>query len=153
MNFFEHQARARGGRRIGTGQGDAATAAWMQEAGVQGIAVAGQAMPAVVVEHRRDEVQLDVGAFVGGHWRTDETTGLGEIAGARPATAAQEVVDGGPQLAGAVIAHARHGMAQRADVQVVLQVAADLWLVQPYVDAVPAQFVGRADAREHQQLR
>ena len=38
-------------------------------------------------------------------------------------------------------------------VQVVLQVAADGGLVEAHVDAERAQLVGRADAREHQQLR
>src|SRR5690606_16385240 len=44
-------------RRIGrvrAGQGDAPAAARTQEAGVQGEAVAGQPVAAVVVEHRRD---------------------------------------------------------------------------------------------------
>src|SRR3546814_1076979 len=53
------------------GERDPAAAARAQVAGVQGVAVAGQAVAAVVVDHRGDEMQLDVGAIVGGERRAD----------------------------------------------------------------------------------
>src|SRR3546814_20624897 len=51
------------------GERDPAAAARAQVAGVQGVAVAGQAVAAGVVDHRGDEMPLDVGAIVGGERR------------------------------------------------------------------------------------
>src|SRR3546814_6921902 len=82
-------------------------------------------MAAVVVEHRRYEVELDVGAVVRRQRRAHEAAGLGDVAGAGAAAAAQEVVEGGLQFAGAVVGHAPGRMPQRADVQVILQVRSE----------------------------
>ena len=139
--------------RVGVAQQDAAAAARAQEAGVHGQAVAGQAVAAVVVEHGRDEVELHVRAVVGGQGRAYEAAGLGDVAGAGAAAATQEVVEGDLQLAGTVVAQARRAVAQGADDQVVLQVGAHPGQVGLHLDAVQAQVRGRADAREHQQLR
>jgi Zn-dependent protease with chaperone function len=55
---------ARLGRGVGVGEVQAAAALRPQEAGVHGEAVAGQLVAAVVVELRRHEVELQVGALV-----------------------------------------------------------------------------------------
>src|SRR3546814_20635979 len=52
--------------RAAAGERDPAAAARVQVEGVQGVAVAGQAVAAMVVDHRGDEMQLDVGTNVGG---------------------------------------------------------------------------------------
>ena len=52
-------------RRIRRGQLEVAAAERAQGAGVQRVAVAGQAVAPVVVEHRRHEMELHVAAFVG----------------------------------------------------------------------------------------
>src|SRR5690606_13056616 len=124
-------------RRIGrvrAGQGDAPAAARTQEAGVQGEAVAGQPVAAVVVEHRRDEVELDVGACVRRQRRADEAARLGDVAGPRAAAAAQVVVEGDAQFAGAVVGDPLGGAVQGADVEVVLQVGADPGGVVQHLD-------------------
>src|SRR5690606_21988710 len=74
-------------------------------------------------------------------------------AGAGAAAAAQVVVEGDAQFAGAVVGDPLGGAVQGADVEVVLQVGADPGGVVQHLDPVMSQVVGRADAREHQQLR
>ena len=120
---------------------------------MQGVTVAFEAMTTVVVEHRRHEVHLDVGALVGRVARAHERTGLGDVAAAGAAAAAQVIIECDLQLADAVVADRLGAMLQRADVEVILQVLTDLRRVGHHVDAVPAQLRRRADARQHQQLR
>src|SRR3546814_17244274 len=74
---------------------------------------------------RADEMQLDVGAIVGGERRAQECAAFGDVAGARPPAAAQEVVEGQLQFAGTVVASAPCLVLQGAYVEVVLQVGAD----------------------------
>src|SRR3546814_14632739 len=78
--------------RISDWSSDVCSSDLAQVAGVQGVAVAGQAVAAVVVDHRGDEMQLDVGAIVGGERREQECAAFGDVAGARPPAAAQDVV-------------------------------------------------------------
>ena len=120
---------------------------------MQGVAVTGKAMATVVVDHRGDEVQLDVGALVGGKARAHEAAPLGDVAGAGSAMPAQEIVERGFQLARAVVAHRLARVLQRADVEMVLQVMADARRIGHDLDAMSAQFRCRADAGQHQQLR
>jgi len=138
---------------MSAGQRDPAAAARMQVAGMHGVAVAGQAVAAVVVDHRRDEMQLDVGAIVFGQRRAQEGAAFGDVAGAGTASAAQEVVEGQPKLIGAVVAGAPGLVLQGAHVEMVLQVGAHAAARHHGVDPVPAQLGLRPDARQHQQLR
>ena len=58
---------------------------------MHGEAVAVQPVATMVVEHRRDEMELNVGPFVRGQRRAHEAAGLGDIAGAGTAAAAAPV--------------------------------------------------------------
>ena len=60
--------------------------------------------------------------------------------------AAQEVVEGGPEFAGAVVGDALGAVLQRADVQMVLQVAADARQRMADGDALFLQMLRRSDA-------
>src|SRR3546814_11590359 len=104
--------------RISDWSSDVCSSDLAQVAGVQGVAVAGQAVAAVVVDHRGDEMQLDVGAIVGGERRAQECAAFGDVAGARPPAAAQEVVEGQLQFAGTVVASAPCLVLQGAYVEV-----------------------------------
>jgi hypothetical protein len=134
-------------------QCDAASTARAQITRMDGIAVAPEPMAAMVVEHRGNEMQLDVGAVVGRKPRSYERTGLGDVAGARASMAAQEIIEGDAQVAEPIVGHRLGRMSQRADVQVVLQVLADARKVGDDIDAEPAQLRRRADSGQHQQLR
>jgi hypothetical protein len=96
-----------------------------QRAGVQGVAVAGQAVAAVVVEQGRDEVHLDVGPVVASRPRDQEAAGLGDVGGAF-ALVVQEVAQADAQFAELVVGDRLRAAGQRADVEVILQVAPDL---------------------------
>ena len=139
-------------RRVGRVQAQPAAAARMQVAGMQGIAVAGQAMAAVVVEQRGHEVELQVAAGVDGEAAAHETAGLGHVGAARSVAMAQPAQAGG-QFVEVVVAELARVAVERADVQVILQVGADVGHVGDHRDAVPAQMVGRAEPGQHQQLR
>ena len=67
-------------RRVGRLQAQPAAAARMQVAGVQGVAVAGQAMAAVVVELRGHEMELQVAASSSARRLAHEAAGLGDVA-------------------------------------------------------------------------
>src|SRR3546814_1544771 len=98
-------------------------------------------------------MQLDVGAIVGGERRAQDCAAFGDVAGARPPAAAQEVVEGQLQLAGTVVAGAPGLVLQGAYVEVVLQVGADAGAVVHDRDDVSTQLRFRSDAGQHQQLR
>jgi hypothetical protein len=138
--------------RVGRVQAQPAAAARMQVAGVHRVAVAGQAMAAVVVEQRGHEVELQVAAFVGGEAAAHEAAGLGHVGAARSVAMAQPAQAGGQFVEVVVAGLARVGV-ERADVQVVLQVGADAGHVGDHRDAVLAQVVGGAQPGQHQQLR
>ena len=86
---------AMGWARIGRAQAQAASTARVQVAGVHGVAVAGQAVAAVVVQQRGHEVELQVAAFVLGQLAAHEAAGLGHVGAARAVAMAQPAPAGG----------------------------------------------------------
>ena len=143
-------------QRIAAGQAHAAAALRPQHADVAGKAVPEHRGAAVVDQLADHEVQLQVGHGLG-RVAPEKAAGLGEVAGQRPA----------PLLAPAPdVAHRAPGTGRRQaeqlvraghvpdlhHVRVVVQVHADARQLVLHRDAVLAQVVGRADAREHQQL-
>ena len=117
-----------------------------------GVTVTGQPVAAVVVEHRRDEMQLDVGPRIAGQRRAHEGAGFGNVAGAGAAMATQEIIERDAHLAQAVVADRLGAMLQRADVQVILQVAADTRCVHDDGNRQVSQVRRRPDAGKQQQL-
>jgi hypothetical protein len=110
-------------------------------------------MPAVVVEHRGDEVQLDVGTFVRRERRAQEAAAFGDVAGAGAGAVTQEIVVRDLEVADAIVGDRLRRVAQRADVQVILQVRADAGGIVDDRDVVAAQLMRGTNAGKHQQLR
>ncbi len=108
---------------IGTAQPDTPAAVRMQYAGVQGVAVAWQASPAMVVEQRGNKVKLQVAARIGGVMRAHEATALGGIGGSNSLTGEPEPQTGQDDI-DVVVGYGLGGGVQGADVEVILQVLA-----------------------------
>ena len=106
---------------------------------------------ALLGEHHGREVELHVGR-VEPVARAPEAARLGDVGGQRPAPLRLQQRDVLLRLGrlerGRIV-----GEEDDPRVQVVLQVGADRGLVEAHLDAERAELVGRADAREHQQLR
>jgi hypothetical protein len=111
---------------------------------VYGHAVAGQDIPAVVVEEGRHEVHLDIGPVVGGMPADHEPAGLGDVRGTG-ALAAEQVAHPDHKIAELVVGDLLPAVNQRADVQVILQVLPDARQVVNRLDADGAQGRGRPD--------
>ncbi len=139
-------------RRVGRAQAQLAATVRMQIAGVQRVAIAGQAMVAVVVEQRGNKMKLQVAACVLGQPAAHEATGFGDIGTARPVAMPQPAQAGG-QFIEVVVSDLLCAAVQGADVQMILQVAADLGQVGDHRDAVFAQVIGWPESGQHQQLR
>ena len=106
---------------------------------------------ALVGEHHGREVELDVGR-VDALARAPEAAGLGDVGRQRAAALGLQERDVLLRL-GRLERRRVVGEEDDPGVEVVLEVAADLGLVDQHVDPVAAELVARADAGEHQQLR
>ena len=146
----------RRGGGIGAPQPHSAAALGPQYAGVEREAVRLHLFAAVILEHRGDEVPLHVGRGRIGHHRP-EPARLG-VAGGHHAGALAAVFDDGrrhPQRALERAADRRIAFRLPAGniVDMVLQIAAHGGTIHHDVDPVGLEMLGRADARQHQDLR
>ncbi|VWB89565.1 hypothetical protein BUB20358_04262 [Burkholderia ubonensis] len=127
-----------------------------QRAHVQRIAEAPVHLAVVIVDERRAEMQLQVGPLER-RIALDEAARLRDVARHHPGAAREVARERGRHLREPAHAHADQFRRIHAriddEVDVIDQVRADVRRILHDRDAVPAQLVGRADARAHQQLR
>ena len=148
---------ARRRQRVGVGQGQAAAAVWAQQAHMARITVAEHRGAAVVDQFADHEVQLQVGDRLVGA-AADEPARLGEVRRQQAGPllpplpdAARHAHHAAGGQSEAVLEHCAFD--HRNHVDVIVQVASHARQGVQQRDAVPLQFVGRADARQQQQLR
>ena len=120
-----------------------------QRAGMHRIAVAAQPIASVVVELRRHEVELNVGALIGREAAAHEAARFGDVAhagtGSRHKTSHRDA-----QFLQRIeiVRDLLSAFAERAELEMVLRIAAHLEVFGDRLDAETAQLIRPADALE-----
>jgi len=108
-------------------------------------AVAGQNVPAVVIQEGRHKVHLDVGPVIGGMFADDEAARLRNI-GTAGALFSEQVTQANHEVTELIVGDGLLAVDQRANIQVVLKVGAHTRQVKTGLDAVCFQVAGGPDA-------
>ena len=116
---------------------------------MDGHAVTGQNIPAVVIQESRHKVHLDVRTVVRGMLADDEAARFCDI-GTAGALFPKQVAQTDRNVIEFIVGNGFPAVGQGADIQVILKVFTDARQVEPDFDTMRFQVIGGPDAGKHQ---